>query len=726
MTGPPNGLNGPDQRKAYDDVLAHVSQRRRKRRAVQRRHGRRSLLATMAVVVMIGLGVLVAAGAVGGAVFVDDTLAGINFEQLTAEPPGANTRIYDREGKLLAVLPSTENRTPISYDQMSQKLKDATVAIEDKRFWDHNGVDLQGVIRAALDNLQAGQITQGASTIEQQLVRNLYPSTVTTDKTFTRKIREAYLAMQMSKEWSKQRILAEYLNVVPYGAITYGCEAAAQQYFSVHCGQLKLYQAATLAGIPKDPLLYNPIENRRASRERRNEVLDAMLQEGMITQAQHDHAVKHSIGVRPGGYLDVNNQGYFVSWVRSLLQQDPTIGRKGLKSGLEVRTTIDSSLQRAAKRAITHGLSAAYDPAPAAALVAIDPRTGEVLAMESSTSYSQSKYNLAVQGTRQAGSTFKTYALTAAINDLGIDPYSTPFMSGTFHYDLVNPPVNPETDIWNVETHAPANGPMDLDQATVNSDNTVFARLAVDLGYDRIQNMAYRLGISRKPPLPDAYSIVLGTGDVSVLDMTHAYTTLAAQGVRRDPAAMLDVKSIATGDELYHWRRPAGRRVIKDGAAYEVSKILEHNAQYGTGAASQLYLAGRTVAGKTGTTTNNWDAWFCGYSTTLSACVWVGYPKASIPMGSDIWGGSIPVNIWAQFISAAFAKEPHKFPEQAWPLPRNPVQYQPFHSQFKIVQPPPACTKPKGCGKGGGKPDGGGKSDGGGSTGGGGGGGGAA
>jgi penicillin-binding protein 1A len=173
VTGPPNGLHGPDQRKAYDDVLAHVSHRRRKRRAVQRRHGRRSLLATMAVVVMIGLGVLVAAGAVGGAVFVDDTLAGINFEQLTAEPPGANTRIYDREGKLLAVLPSTENRTPISYDQMSQKHKDATVAIEDKRFWEHNGVDLQGVIRAALDNLQAGQITQGASTIEQQLVRNL-------------------------------------------------------------------------------------------------------------------------------------------------------------------------------------------------------------------------------------------------------------------------------------------------------------------------------------------------------------------------------------------------------------------------------------------------------------------------------------------------------------------------------------------------------------------------
>jgi penicillin-binding protein 1A len=348
--------------------------------------------------------------------------------------------------------------------------------------------------------------------------------------------------------------------------------------------------------------------------------------------------------------------------------------------------------------------------------------------MESSTSYSQSKYNLAVQGARQAGSTFKTYALTAAINDLHIDPYSTPFMSGTFHYDLVNPPVNPTTDVWDVETHAPANGPMDLDRATVNSDNTVFARLAVDLGYNRIQRMAYRLGISRKPPLPNAYSIVLGTGDVSVLDMTHAYTTLAAQGVRRNTAAILNVRSIATGGELYHWRRPAGRRVIQDGAAYEVSKILEHNVQYGTGAASQLYLAGRTVAGKTGTTTNNWDAWFCGYSTTLAACVWVGYPRASIPMGSDIWGGSIPVNIWSQFMRRAFDKEPQKFPERAWPLPRNPVQYEPFTSQFQIVRPPPPkapCTKPKGCGAG--KSDGGksgGGTSGGGTSGGGGGGGG--
>jgi penicillin-binding protein 1A len=679
---------GPgDRRKSYDDILAHVSHKRRRRRAIQRRRSRRSVFATMLAVIAIAGAVLLSAGAVAGALAVNDALSGVDLETLTADPPGVNTRIYDRNGDLLAVLPSTENRTPVASDQISPLLKNATVAVEDRRFYEHDGVDLEGVMRAALENLEAGEITQGASTIEQQLVRNLYLSD---EKSWTRKIQEAWLARQLSDSWTKDQILTEYLNVVPYGAITYGCEAAALQYFGVSCANLKLWQAATLAGIPQNPLVYNPVENPKAAKDRRNEVLDRMLDEGYITQAQHDKAAGHRMELKKSNYLETTKQGYFVAWVRTLLQQDDALGRKAIKAGLSVKTTLDADLQQAAKIALTQELD--YTNAPAGALVAIDPRTGEVLAMESSTNYNDSKYNLAVQGTRQSGSTFKTFGLTAAIADEKIDPDTTQFMSGPFTYDLVDPPVNPATDIWEVDSSHVVNGGETLHDATVASDNTVFARLSIDLGYKKIQDMAYRLGISRNPGLPDAYSIVLGTGDVSVLDMTHAYATLAAQGVRRDVHALLDVRAMDDDRRILSYKPDEGKRVIPDGAAYEVSRILQDNARYGTGAASQTYLAGRTVAGKTGTTTNNWDAWFCGYSTNLAACVWVGYPKAAIPMGSEIWGGSIPVNVWARFMSTAFDQEPQKFPEKVWPLPRNPIQYEPFTSEFPIaVAPPPVA-----------------------------------
>jgi penicillin-binding protein 1A len=668
-----------DHDRGFDGVLAHVSHKRRKRRFQKRRRSRRSMLITLALVIV---GIVLAgmtAVAIAGAIVVDNTLSGVSLDTLTADPPGANTRIFDRDGNLLAILPSTENRTPVTTAQQAPILRQATVAIEDKRFYEHDGVDFQGVLRAALDNLEAGHVVQGGSTLEQQLVRNLY---LDDSQTWKRKVREAYLAYQLDKRWTKEQILTEYLNDVPYGAITYGCEAAALQYFSKHCSDLSLWQAATLAGIPQDPLLYNPVENPRVTRDRRNQVLDAMLEQGMITQEQHDKAERHKIRVQPSDYLSQTKQGYFVSWVRSLLQQDPSIGRKGLKGGLDVTTTLDSKLQKAAHRALSSELS--YSGAPAGALVAIDPRTGEVLAMDASTNYAKSKYNLAVQGTRQAGSTFKTYALTAALADDHIDPYTTQFMSGTFHYVLSSPVVDPTTDIWDVETHAPRNGGMDLHDAIVASDNTVFARLSVDIGYKQIQDMAYRLGIPRQPPLPDAYSIVLGTGDVSPLDMTHAYSTLADQGVRHELVALRQVKSISTGGTIEKYTKQPGHRVIPDGVAYEVSKMLQDNAMYGTGAASQSYLSGRIVGGKTGTTTDNVDAWFCGYSPTLTACVWVGYPQGSIPMGSEVWGGSIPVGVWARFMSSAFQSEPGKFPNVPWPIPKHPATYAPFTSQFPI------------------------------------------
>ena len=380
-----------DGNRSYDDVLAHVAAKRRKRRSRARRNGRRSAMATLVLLLVFVVMALLVSGAVAGAIYVHGVLTGVSLDTLEADPPGINSQIYDRDGHLLETISSTENRTPVKASQISPWLKMATVDIEDKRFYQHGGLDYQGIMRAALDNLQAGQIAQGASTIEQQLVRNLYLSD---EQSVTRKIREAYLATQMADEWSKDKILTEYLNIVPYGAVTYGCEAAALRYFDRHCAKLTIKQAALLAGLPQNPITYNPLSNKAAARARRNEVLAAMLSAGDITQAQYDKASSSKLGTHPGRYLDRPGatEGYFVSWVRQTLEEK--LGRNTVKKGgLAIHTTLDPRLQEAAHTTLRNMMS--WSDAPAAAMVAIDPRTGEVLAMDASVPYSKtSQFNI--------------------------------------------------------------------------------------------------------------------------------------------------------------------------------------------------------------------------------------------------------------------------------------------------------------------------------------------
>ena len=298
-------------------------------------------------------------------------------------------------------------------------------------------------MRAALDNLRAGQIEQGGSTIEQQVVRNLYLSD---EQSFTRKIREAYLAMQMSDRWTKDQILTEYLNIVPYGAITYGCEAAAQRYFDKSCKSLNLWQAATLAGIPQNPLVYNPVDNRQAAKQRRNDVLDAMLAQGVITQRSTTQAETHKIMLHASPFLDPtpSRYGYFISYVRDVLAKrwPAQTVRKG---GLAVHTSLDRKLQNAAHQALTDNIN--WADAPAAAMVAIDPRTGEVLAMDSSVPYSKSQqFNFPVAARRQAGSTFKAFTLATAISQ-GINPDTSSELSAHLSYTV------PGTlEPWEVDT----------------------------------------------------------------------------------------------------------------------------------------------------------------------------------------------------------------------------------------------------------------------------------
>ncbi len=697
-------MNGPDpQRNAYDDVLGHVAARRRKRRAMGRRRGRRSVFATVLVVVGIGFLTTLVAGGVGATVAVSNVLKGVNLKTMTPHYPGVTTKIYDRHGDLLASIPSLQNRTPVPYDHISKWLKIATVDIEDKRFYQHGGVDYEGIVRALLDDLKAGHVVQGASTIEQQVVRNVY---LTDAPTFTRKIKEAYLATQMAEDWSKQKILGTYLNVVPYGGVTYGCEAAAEQYFDEHCSQLDIRQAALVAGLPQSPTDYNPRLHPNAALARRNEVLAAMLDQGHITLAEYTKAYSEGLGLRAPKHFTRVRQPYFVQYVRNQLREK--YGSKMVRGGgLKVTTTIDPTLQLAAHQAMVNLLN--FPDHPAAALVAVDPRTGEILAMQSSTDYSASKYNLAVQSKRQAGSTFKSYGLLAAMVDDHIDPNTTDYSTAP----LVNQPIVPfptpgdANDYWNVQNAESATASvLPLSTALEESVNAVYARLAIDIGGPKVAAMAYKLGIPRSDDLPQTPSVILGAGGVSPLDMTHAYATIAAMGVRRPLLAVTKVAPYGQKPILTPPGKNKGHRVLQDGAPWQLTQYLDTNVHSCcTGTNANVELSGlpyRDQAGKTGTTDNYTDAWFCGYTPNLAACVWVGYPQGELSMldlGGSIpgpaFGGGYPATIWREFAAAAFTDEPGKFPPTPWETaPQNPVQFEPFKSQFQL--PPPTPTKTKG------------------------------
>ena len=698
----------------------------------ERRRGRRSLAATALVVIAVSSIAVVVAGGVGATVAVSDILNGVSLTTMKAHYPGVTTKIYDRTGRLLAQIPSLQNRTPVPYDRISKWLKIATVDIEDKRFYQHGGVDYQGIARAFLDDLEAGHTVQGASTIEQQLARNLY---LTDTQTLARKIKEAWLAIQLAERWSKAKILGTYLNVIPYGGVTYGCEAAAETYFDLHCSQLNIRQAALIAGLPQSPTDYNPRLHPAAALERRNEVLAAMFDQGHISLAQYDHAINLGLGLRQPKTLTRVRQPYFVQYVRDQLVEK--YGGKALKAGgLSVQTTIDPRLQAAAHQAMTQELTGPDwghpSNAPAAALVAVDPRTGAILAMQSSTDYQMSKYNLAVQSRRQAGSTFKSFGLIAAMVDDHIDPATTDYSTAPLtDYPIVPYPTpGDKNDYWTVQNAESASASvLPLSTALEESVNAVYARLAIDIGGQKVADMAYKLGIPESDHLPTSPSVILGAGGVSPLDMTHAYATIADQGIRHPLLAITRVTPYGDNPILTPASKNQGHRVVPDGATWQVTQYLDanvHSCCTGLRANVANYgLPDRPQAGKTGTTDNYTDAWFCGYTPNLAACVWTGYPRGEQPMldlagpiPGPAFGGNYSAAIWGLFAAAAFRDEPKRFPPTPWPLvPTQPIQFQPWTSRFSVAPPPVPTPSPStGGGSGGGSSGTGGSSGGGTST----------
>jgi penicillin-binding protein 1A len=612
----------------------------------------------------------------GGAIAYDK---GCSLSSLRPFTVGQNTFVYAADGSRLGSIPSGgRNRQKVPWSKISPWMVKATVAVEDRRFWEHGGIDPIGITRAFWADVSQGKVVQGGSTITQQLVRNLYTSR---ERTFTRKLREACLAVKLAQKWSKERVLTAYLNQIYYGSQAYGVEAASQTYFSEPARRLSLEQAALLAGLPQAPSRYDPFANPKEARARRNQVLRAMLSTGAITRRQYRRTVKdRDLHLRPGALYQKIRQPYFFSYVRDELVR--VYGEARVRNGgLRVYTTIDPRLQRAARQAIKNTLYLSNDPA--AAVVAIDPTTGAIRAMTAvSPGRANNQYNLIADARRQAGSTFKAFVLAAAIEQ-GLDPSSTYYLSAPLHY------VDPVSgEAWDPETYDRTySGSISVENATLRSDNTVFARLTLDVGPENVAKMAQRLGVRTPLGIRTKYgryfppSLGLGSIAVTPLDMASAYATLAAGGVYSKPMAITKV-ILPRGQEdtKAGWGKPEQSRVISPGVAYEVSKVLQENVQSGTGVGANF---GKPAAGKTGTTENHADAWFCGYTPQLEASVWVGYQSAEIPMysvhGISVAGGTFPATIWHLFMQQALANSP----TLDFPVPSTFPTFKDWHGQWQ-------------------------------------------
>jgi len=604
-----------------------------------------------------------AAALVLGAFIVLGALAGLLLAYMQDLPmlPGPDnlsgslaTKIYDINGQLITQL-STENRTIIHLDQTPPNLVNALIALEDRRFWTHWGVDPEGILRAAVVDLKTGHLTEGASTLTQQLAKNLF---LTRERSFSRKIKEMLFAFQIERHFTKQEILEMYLNQVYFGNGAYGVEAAARTYFGKHASELTLSECAMLAGIPRSPNENNPINDPKQALFRRDTALHAMLEEGMIKQPEYAAAMAEPITLFRA---DPAVAAYFVDYVRQ--QLETTYGANAVyKGGLSVYTTLDLRLQDFAQRAAERGARAAelkaapfltnefglgQKPLLQTAFLAMDPRNGHILAMVGGRDFQGSQFNRAVQARRQAGSAFKPFIYTAAIEN------------GFTAADSIDdePVVYPDVDgkVWKPENFDQQfKGRVTLRHALYESRNVVAVKLLDKVGIFNAVNTAYKMGITSK--LNRNLSLALGTSEVSLLEMVNAFCPLANQGVRVEPMAILSVRD-ATGKVLEE-NAPKAVEVLQPPVAYVVTSMLQDVIDRGT--ASNLRtdkLFTRIAAGKTGTTSDFSDAWFIGYTPGLVAGCWFGYDERR-RIGRLLTGGAIAAPVWADFMNHALLGTP--------------------------------------------------------------------
>jgi len=621
----------------------HRSERRRRRRIRKLR-----LLALLAVLFVLAA----TAFSYGAVLAIDRQLSGLDpFKQALEQQ--VDGYVYASDGHtILAVLRGSQSRVLVHSDEIAPVMKQAIVATEDKRFYEHRGVDFRGMARALWADISQSGAVQGGSTITQQFVKN---QLVGSRRSVTRKLKEAVLAHELESgahHWSKDTILTAYLNTIYFGNGAYGIERAARTYFGHGAHKLTLPQAALLAGIPEDPSLYDPVAHPRTAEARRTVVLRLMLQQQLISPAQFRSAVRAPMPNPHDVHLSgvVGQAPYFGEYVKAQLLANKQIGPKRVYGGgLRVYTTIDLNLQRLAREAVDKWLPS--PDGPQAALVAIDPTDGNVLAMYGGRNFHASQFNLAVQGERQPGSSFKPFVLATAIKQ-GIAPQTT----------FVSKPINIflGDKYWPVHNYEGEYlGPIDLWKAISASDNSVFAQLTKLVGPPHVAATAHAMGITGH--LDPVFSIGLGTQAVNPLEMARAYATFANGGYRIDGKVFGDQPRTVTqingvdGNVLYA-NTPIRKQELTPAEDELLTQMLEGVVTSGTGRAAAL--PGWTVAGKTGTTEQYGDAWFVGYTPQLVTAVWVGYPDRLRPMtsefhGGPVAGGTFPALIWKAFMQQA-------------------------------------------------------------------------
>ncbi len=655
----------------------------------RRRHRRRAGVGPKLLLAVGSLVVVIAIAAVAVTSWVLDVAAKApSLADCRAVDRVGNSTLYAGDGSKLGAIASDEARAPVSIARIPKSLQLATVAIEDQRFFQHGGVDPEGILRAALKDLEAGKPVEGGSTITQQLVRNLCIHNP--HRNLERKIIEAKLAIEYAKHHTRRQILDQYLNTASYGTIegstAMGVGAASRIYFSKPVRKLTLPQAALLAGLPQAPSEYNPILRPGAAQARRNEVLAKMDKLGFVAHDEALAATRDGLALHPSNSYFAHRQPFFFDYVENKLIDE--YGAKTVRSGgLKVYTTIEPKLQQVGLGAMSSTLP--YSTDPASALVSIDPSSGHIETMASSSSYDRSQFNLAAQGHRQPGSTFKAFVLTTAIKQ-GIDPYTTYYTSKPLDLNL------PEWGHWTVHTADMGyQGTINLRQATVTSDNTVFAQLDLDVGPANVAATAKSMGITSKLDGIPAEGIGGLRIGVSPLEMADAYATLASGGIHRNPIAIRKV--VFPNGRVERPERPEPKRVLSPAVAYEVTRLLHDNITGGTGTAAYTGCPGQ--AGKTGTTDNYTDAWFAGYQPNLATVVWVGYPQSNdISMSSVhgiiVFGGTFPAEIWHSVYSNGGV------PCEDFKRPSQRVVWAPFFGQFTHPAPSKGFGPLKGLGKG--------------------------
>ena len=568
--------------------------------------------------------------------------------------PSQATRVFDINGDLISQL-WLEQRTLVPLEKIPLTLQNAVIAIEDERFYRHIGVDPVGIARAFVNNVLHKSRLQGASTITQQLARNLF---LTHEQTITRKVREALLALQIERNYTKPQILEMYLNEIYFGEGSYGAESASRTYFGKHVEELTLPECAMLASFPKAPNDYDPYKHPLAALSRRNLVLNTMADKSFITLQEATEAKNTPIELKK---IEVQNAPYFVEYVRQQLES--RYGSNAVyKGGLSVYTTLDFKLQEAAQKTLAKGLENAEILARKnrltnipvtqqiqGALLAIDPHTGAIRAMIGGVDFRKSVFNRAIQAHRQPGSSFKPIIYAAAIEN----GYT---MADVF---LDSPVVYPDPSTgkpWRpVNFSTKFRGPTTLHTALMYSINVVTIKLLEKLGIQPVVSMARRLGITTK--IAPNLSLGLGTSEVTLLEMVQAFSVFANQGVRVEPFGILSVKD-SSGHVLEN-NTPVVQEVLDPHVAYIMVNTMKDVIDHGTGRIIRRLGFTYPAAGKTGTTNDNVDAWFIGYVPDLACGVWVGYDERQ-SLGKKQTGGETAAPIWAEFMKSATAGKPPK------------------------------------------------------------------